>query len=114
MWGLTTFWTLQIVGGMQNSKTAACVKTPKTEAELRRSDQRQHAFRYVGSSLSAGHPFTFRYRTSPKAQCLKDFQTLFGNSYDMSSFPVKGGRQVIAGQCLYLYLSVPDCLLLYT
>lgn len=87
----------QIVDGTQMSKTAAHVKTPKTEAELLRSDQKQHAFRYVGSSLSAGHPFTFLYRTSPKAQCLRDFQTLFGNSYDMTSFPVKGGRQVIAG-----------------
>ncbi len=114
MWGLTTFWTLQIMDGTQMSKTAACVKTPKTEAELLRSDQNQHAFRYVGSSLSAGHPFTFLYRKSPKAQCLRDFQTLFGNSYDMSSFPVKGGRQVIAGGCLYLYLLVSDCLPLCT
>ena len=114
MWGLTTFWTLQIGDGTRISKTAACVKTPRTEAEMLRSDQKQHAFRYVGSSLSAGHPFTFLYRTSPKAQCLRDFQTLFGNSYDMSSFPVKAGRQVIAGRCLYLYLAVPDCQLLYT
>ncbi|KAL0021047.1 hypothetical protein WJX79_001102 [Trebouxia sp. C0005] len=87
----------EIVDGMQVSKTAACVKTPKTEAELLRSDQKQHGFRYVGSSLSAGHPLTFLYRKSPKAQCLRDFQTLFGKWYDMSSFPVRGGRQVVAG-----------------
>ncbi|DBA69837.1 TPA: hypothetical protein ACH3X2_012552 [Trebouxia sp. C0005] len=87
----------KIVDGMQVSKTAACVKTPKTEAELLRSDQKQHGFRYVGSSLSAGHPLTFLYRKSPKAQCLRDFQTLFGKWYDMSSFPVRGGRQVVAG-----------------
>lgn len=96
---------VQNVDGTHSLHTASRAKTTKTEAELRKADQKQHAFRYVGSALSAGQPFTFIYRGTAKRQCCQDFQMLLGDFYDMTRFPVRGGRQVIAGR----HMAVSHC-----
>lgn len=80
-----------------DAKPASKTVPTKTEQQLWAADLAEHGFRSVGRLLAAGHAFTFLDNT-PKRQCLKDFQKLLGHYFDMSTFPVKGGRQVIAGE----------------
>lgn len=82
--------------GITDAKPASKTVPTKTEQQLWAADLAEHGFRSVGRLLAAGHAFTFLDNT-PKRQCLKDFQKLLGHYFDMSTFPVKGGRQVIAG-----------------
>ena len=106
----SSYLRVQNVDGTHLLHTGSRPKTTKTEDELLKADQKQHAFRYVGSALSAGQPFTFLYRGSTKAQCSKDFQMLLGDFYDMTRFPVRGGRQVIAGRYTAVSNDVCNCL----
>ncbi len=88
--------TMQTACVKQTPQVAPRLALPMTEHDLREADQAEHAFRSVGRLLCAGQPFAFL--ASPKKECLKDFQILLGQFYDMSRFPVRGGRLVIAGE----------------
>ena len=69
----------------------------RREEECWQRDQKVHAFRTVLRMLCAGQPLSFNDRCS-KETCLEDIKLLLGDLCDMRTFPVWGGRNVVAGK----------------
>ena len=65
--------------------------------DLWTADDAEHSYRSVRRLLCAGTCFNV-VPGSTKAQCLKDFETLLGCFWNVTEFPLKGGRQFISGK----------------
>ena len=89
--------SVQTLAPKDTAKTATA-PVCRHKRGLWEADNNENAHRAVGRLLCAGTDYI--YHEGPKMDNLKEFQLLFGGYYDISTFPVKGGRRlVIAGQC---------------